>query len=197
MRISLLSCLVLLLSLHPANSRGGNEKSRESKSIYTPSYTTDGRMLFPTNYREWIFLTSDLDMSYTPAQIGDMKMNSAFGNVFVNPEAYQAFKSTGTWPDKTVLVLEHHVAGGNSSINKAGHFQAAAIPEVEIHVKDSRFPGNFAFFSFSDREPAKEIKHSTSCYSCHEQHGAVDTTFVQFYPTLIAIAKAKGTYKER
>jgi hypothetical protein len=31
------------------------------------------------------------------------------------------------------------------------------------------------------------------CYSCHEQHGAVDTTFVQFYPTLLPIATQKGT----
>ena len=30
------------------------------------------------------------------------------------------------------------------------------------------------------------------CYSCHEQHGAVDTTFVQFYPTLIDAAKQKA-----
>jgi acyl carrier protein phosphodiesterase len=34
---------------------------------------------------------------------------------------------------------------------------------------------------------------AASCYSCHAQHGAVDTTFVQFYPTLLPIAKAKGT----
>jgi hypothetical protein len=32
-----------------------------------------------------------------------------------------------------------------------------------------------------------------ACYSCHAQHAAVDTTFVQFYPTLLPIAKAKGT----
>lgn len=31
------------------------------------------------------------------------------------------------------------------------------------------------------------------CYSCHAAHGAVDTTFVQFYPTLLPIAKSKGT----
>jgi len=31
------------------------------------------------------------------------------------------------------------------------------------------------------------------CYSCHEQHGAVDTTFVQSYPTLLNIAKRKNT----
>jgi hypothetical protein len=28
---------------------------------------------------------------------------------------------------------------------------------------------------------------------CHEQQGALDTTFVQFFPTLIKIAKQKGT----
>ena len=32
-----------------------------------------------------------------------------------------------------------------------------------------------------------------SCYTCHEQQAAVDTTFVQFYPTLLPIAKSKGT----
>ncbi|HEX4582195.1 MAG TPA: cytochrome P460, partial [Acidobacteriaceae bacterium] len=32
-----------------------------------------------------------------------------------------------------------------------------------------------------------------NCYSCHSDHGAVDTTFVQFYPTLMPIAKEKGT----
>ena len=31
------------------------------------------------------------------------------------------------------------------------------------------------------------------CYTCHTQHAAVDTTFVQFYPTLLPIAQSKGT----
>jgi len=29
----------------------------------------------------------------------------------------------------------------------------------------------------------------------HAKNGAVDETFVQFYPTLIPVAKAKGTFK--
>jgi hypothetical protein len=37
------------------------------------------------------------------------------------------------------------------------------------------------------------IPATASCYSCHEQHGAVDTTFVQFYPTLLPIAIEKHT----
>jgi acyl carrier protein phosphodiesterase len=40
---------------------------------------------------------------------------------------------------------------------------------------------------------ARIIPQAAPCYSCHQQHAAVDTTFVQFYPTLLAVAKDKGT----
>jgi len=80
-------------------------------------------------------------MSYT-AKPSDMSM---FDNVFVNPEAYRSFVATGTWPDKTVMVLETRGAESKSSINKAGHFQSGGIMGVELHVKDeSRFPGKWA-----------------------------------------------------
>jgi acyl carrier protein phosphodiesterase len=42
-------------------------------------------------------------------------------------------------------------------------------------------------------DAARLMPQAASCYSCHEQHAAVDTTFVQFYPTLLGIAKAKST----
>ena len=118
-----------------------------------------------------------------------------FDNVFVNPEAYKAFVETGTWPDKTVLVLEGRGAEGKGSINKSGNYQGTETMGVEVHVKDeARFPGKWAFFGFDDeRKPAKMIATTTNCYSCHVDHAAVDTTFVQFYPTLLPIAKAKGT----
>jgi hypothetical protein len=37
------------------------------------------------------------------------------------------------------------------------------------------------------------IPQAASCYSCHAAHAAVDTTFAQFYPTLLPVAQAKGT----
>ena len=40
------------------------------------------------------------------------------------------------------------------------------------------------------------LPKTRSCYSCHEQNGAVDTTFVQFYPTLRDVAAGKGTLRE-
>jgi Cytochrome P460 len=156
-----------------------------------PSFTADGQMKMPMRYREWIFLSSGVDMSYSPTAA--MAGHSMFDNVFVNPSSYQAFESTGRWPDKTTLVLEIRGAEGASSINKQGHTQSEQIMGVEVHVKDARLEGGWGFFEFDGPGPAKMIKRPATCYSCHESHAAVDTTFVQFYPTLLGLAKAKGT----
>jgi hypothetical protein len=155
-----------------------------------PAYTADGKLEFPQSYRSWIYLTSGMDMSYTE---GAAPATSLFDNVFVNPEAHEAFLRTGTWPDKTVLVLELRRAGQNGSINKRGHFQTA-VARTEVHVKDAaRFNGGWGFFRFNGEPAAAVIPRTADCYSCHRDHGAVDTTFVQFYPTLLPVARAKNT----
>ena len=101
---------------------------------------------------------------------------------------------TGTWPDKTMLVLEVRGAAGKGSINQKGNYQES-IMGLEVHIKDeARFPGKWVFFGFDDGKTSKMIPTSAECYSCHAAHGAVDTTFVQFYPTLLPIAKSKGTF---
>ena len=156
-----------------------------------PEFTQGGELKLPQGYREWVYLTSGFDMSYNPAmQMGGQHM---FDNVFVNPEAYKVFVNTGTWPDKTILVLEERGARDKGSINRSGNFQADVMG-LELHVKDeARFPGKWAFFAFGGEKTAKAIPTSADCYSCHAQHAAVDTTFVQFYPTLLPIAKEKRT----
>jgi acyl carrier protein phosphodiesterase len=37
------------------------------------------------------------------------------------------------------------------------------------------------------------MPQTANFYSCHQDHAAVDTTFVQFYPTLMSIAQDKNT----
>jgi hypothetical protein len=167
------------------------QASPKENGTNLPVYTADGNLKFPTEYRQWVYLTSGVDMSYSPNMSMD---HSMFDNVFVNPEAYRAFLQTGTWPDKTMLVLEGRMAGSRGSINKTGHFQTGEIMGREVHLKDEvRFPGKWAFFNSDDGVTGKFLPKEMDCYSCHEQHGAVDTTFVQFYPTLLEIAKKKNT----
>jgi len=193
MRMWLLLCLSFLFPLQYGSNVAPAPGSEKASTSQTPTYTADGRLMFPANYRQWIYLTSGVDMSYSPSR---MSMDhSMFDNVFVNPDAYKAFLETGTWPDKTVLVLEARMAGSNASINKSGHFQTSDVMGREVHVKDTaRFPGGWAFFGFDELDPSKQVPKEAACYSCHEQHAAVDTTFVQFYPTLLDIARKKGTF---
>jgi hypothetical protein len=190
MHILTLACFFFLQQYGTAAAT--TPASDKGSVAQTPTYTADGRLMFPAKYREWIYLTSGVDMSYSP---NAMAMDhSMFDNVFVNPDAYRAFQETGTWPDKTMLVLELRTAGSNASINKSGHFQTTETMGHEVHVKDeARFPGKWAFFGFDDSDTAKMVPTTAACYSCHSQHGAVDNTFVQFYPTLIDLAKQKGT----
>jgi hypothetical protein len=42
--------------------------------------------------------------------------------------------------------------------------------------------------------PARVLPVKASCYACHQQNGAVETTFVQFYPTARPIAVKAGTF---
>jgi hypothetical protein len=120
-----------------------------------------------------------------------------FDNVFVTPQAYKAFLQTGTWPDKTMFALEVRSSTTKGSINKGGHYQEGIVA-LEIHLKDQvRFPAKWAFFGFetSDQAAGKLFPATSACQTCHAKNGAVDETFVQFYPTLIPVAKAKGTLK--
>ena len=158
-----------------------------------PRYSGDGQLMLPSDYREWVFLSSGLGMTYQPMPGHD---DPAFTNVFVNPAAYRSFLSTGKWPDKTMLLLEVRASASKGSINQGGSYQSDLMA-IEAEVKDAaKFPGNgWAFFAFGKSTSGKMLPRTEDCYGCHLEHGAVDNTFVQFYPVLLRIAKQKGTLK--
>jgi hypothetical protein len=165
--------------------------SASSQDSAGPSWNSSGELLLPANYREWIFLSSGLGMTYTPLA-GASAENPPFQNVFVLRSAYQAYLNSGRWPDKTMFVLEIRASESNGSINKGGHYQTN-IAAVEAEVKEG---GQWVFYAFGrDGTKGKPFPRTERCYSCHAQNGASDNTFVQFYPTLLPIAKAKGTFK--
>jgi hypothetical protein len=203
-RLLLLVCIVTQASAGQA-SRATPEApapAPASTPATSPSAAQfrDGRLAFPVSYREWVWLSSGLDMSYSPQA---MTGHSMFDNVFAEPGAYHAFLSTGKWPDGTVLVLEVRGATDKGSINRSGKFQTADVLALEVHLKDTRrFAGGWGFFAFAGGAaggrtppPAAQIPAAADCYSCHRDHAFVDTTFVQFYPTLLAVARQQGTVR--
>ena len=194
MNRTLMGLLVLALLL-PLGGASAPPKAAAAKTAAAPDapvYTADGNLKLPENYREWIYLTSGLDMNYNDPK--PVAGHSTFQNVFVNPSSYRAFLATGTWPDKTTFVLELRGADVHVNIDKRGQSQTTDLRAIELHVKDeARIPGTWGFYEFGSDKIAKMTPRPANCYTCHEGHAAVDTTFVQFYPTLIGIAKTKAT----
>jgi hypothetical protein len=158
-------------------------------------FTADGKLEYPKDYRTWVFLSSGVDMSYSEAAMAMAGDNHAFDNVFVDRAAYDGFQKTGQWAEGSVFVLEVRRGETKGSINKRGQFQTGVLGR-EVHVKDKRFKSGWAFFGFNGEGPGRELPQTSDCNQCHEKHGAVDTTFVQFYPTLLPVAKARNTFSE-
>ena len=167
----------------------------------TAQFNDKGELVQPAAYREWVFLSSGLGMTYGPnAPAAGARLR--FDNVWVNPSSYRHFKESGKWPEGTTLILEIRESEQKGSINQHGHFQGKLVA-IEANVKDTaRFPETgWGFFSLAT-EPGtqpKSIKAMASgngCQKCHSANGAVDGTFVQFYPELIPIAKKFGTFKQ-
>jgi hypothetical protein len=165
-----------------------------------PRYNQAGELIRPENYREWIWLTSGLAMTYGPAAAMGASVQ-LFDNVFVEPAAWRSFQKTGVWPDGTMFVLEIRYSQSHGSINRGGHFQTD-VSAIEMAVKDtSKSPEDkWNYYDFPtlgrvSAASAKALPKSAGCFACHSTNGAVDNTFTQFYPTALEIAQAKGTVK--
>jgi hypothetical protein len=168
-----------------------------------PQFVNGHELVRPVEYREWPCVGSSLGLSYMQGAANQAA--PPFTSVFVNPSSYRAFLQTGQWPDHTILVLEVRRSATAASPLTAGQYPTE-LAGLEAHVKDSRLPGGWAFFNWG---PVRSMKASAApipadasiqgegtCVDCHVKHGAVERTFVQFYPQLMEVAKAKGTVRE-
>ena len=165
-----------------------------------PRYENGTDLVLPADYRAWPFIGAGLGMTYDGergTQAGGAE-NPRFTHAFVNPSAYERFMQTGTWPDGTVFMLEFRASQSEGSINRSGRF-ATRLTFLEAEVKDARFPDGWAFYAFGPGDnlarAAKPLAGAevAPCVECHSEHAAVERTFVQFYPHLLDVARAKGT----
>ena len=184
--VLILAAFTLLLG---AGLKIGHAAPADTGSANQPAYTADGKLLMPANYRDWTYLTSGLGMNYA----GGPSSMPMFTNVYVTPEAYRGFKATGQWPDKSMFIIEIYSAASHGSINKAGHYQDSLMG-FDISVKDSSRPEPWTYYTTGPEGSAAEAAGS-GCLKCHRANGAVENTFVQFYPTLLDFAVEKKLIK--
>lgn len=162
-----------------------------------PEFTPDGKLVRPEGYRKWTFLSSGYGMSYSQGSASDQD-HLMFTNVFVPPADYDYFLEHGAWPEKTMFVLEIYGSQSKGSINQHGHFQTELMG-LDVEVKDaSRFPDKWAYFGFDANEKSSTATApgKNDCWKCHDQNAAVEHSFVQFYPSLLSVAKEKKTIKD-
>lgn len=180
--VSLLLVAIIALSI-------GHKTVASAASINQPTYSADGKLVLPANYRYWTFLTSGFGMNYSAGVVA----HPMFTNVYVSPEAYQGFKSTGKWPDKSMFIVEIYSSASHGSINKGGHYQDT-FHGLDIEVKDSSREQEWSYYNFSPGQTTGDVD-GPGCNSCHSKNGAVEHTFVQFYPTLLDFAIEKNLIK--
>ena len=155
-------------------------------SAEDPRFDDQKRLLTPEGYRQWPLVGASLGMSYNEPDVSKAKQE--FHHVYLNPEAYRAYRETGKFPEKTMLVMEVYAPAGRSSINRQGQF-ADKLLRVEAAVKDSsRFDESWAYFDFGEPKlkAAAEAFPVKSCWTCHNEHAAEDNVFTQFYGPLRA-----------
>src|ERR1700730_5305917 len=186
--VAVLGLFLGLLAFHQSRSQTSANATPE------PRFTADGKLVRPEGYRRWVYVSSGLGMSYSQKASDTMQM---FTNVFVNPASYDYYLGRGTWPDKTIFVLEIYGSTSQGSINKHGNYQKDFMG-LDVEVKDEkRFADKWAYFNFNSGEKAAgpTTPSKNDCWQCHEANAAVEHSFVQFYPELLKVAKETGTIK--
>lgn len=171
-----------------------NIANAESNPSWGPKWTSAGDLVLPRDYHEWVFLGSPL----TPHALnGGKAAFPEYHNVYVQREAYAAYRKTGNWPEGTILLKElqlttpaAHDDGSSMEVSGRGYFPAA-LNGIDISVKDSkRFKetNNWGFFNFGHRPPPYEKTAAAlpidACAGCHIAN-ADNMVFSKFYEPIL------------
>lgn len=182
-----------------ASSRHG---SAVEPTTHDASYTSEGHLIRPDNWREWIYIGTPV----TPNGLnGGEAPFPEIHSVYIDPTSWDHWKKTGTFREGTMLAKElsmaisegAHEDGSTDQVSGRGYFQDI-FSGLEFAIKDSvRYadePGNWAYYS-SGHAPGvaypdtMEAQPAQACNTCHEFNANDDWVFMQFYPVL---KEAKG-----
>jgi Cytochrome P460 len=189
--------LALTACKEPQSPRGADaeETTEPDRAFFA---IADGTLERPRDYRQWVFVGEPV----TPNELNGGKAPfPEFHTVYIDPVSYEAYRSTGQFPDNTILIKELASVGSTSAVSGKGYFMGdfiglEATIKSKAHFPDE--PGNWAYFSFTNPTggplagTAKPFP-TKDCNSCHQASAADDFVFTQYYPVLrAAVAEAKG-----
>jgi hypothetical protein len=163
--------------------------------IVQPAARYEGKdtLFRPEGYREWVFVGSSSGLRYDKDDGKPQSETPEYKNVYIDPASYREYVKTKTFPQGTVFALESASGEAKNEPGLRGTFQKEFVGLI-VAVKDrERFADGWAYFRFTDK-PGKLLDKAkpfakAACFDCHQQKGAEDNVFTQFYPVLRAISK--------
>lgn len=166
----------------------------QTQEDWGPAWTADGQLVLPKGYREWVYLGSPL----TPNALNDGAAGfPEYHNVYIQPQAFRAYRETGTFPEGTIMLKELQLAqegqeddGSRYEVSGRGYFPGA-FNGIDISVKDSaRFPEGqgWGYFNFGHHAPpyaeTAAAAPVSACAQCHIDNADEDMVFLRFYAPL-------------
>ncbi len=159
-----------------------------------PQLDGGGSTHLPRNYHEWIYLGSPL----TPHALnGGNAPFPEYHNIYVQPEAYKAYRETGEWPEGTIMFKELQLTrpatnsdGSSVEVSGRGYFPGV-LNGVDISIKDNkRFQdtNGWGFFNFGHHAPpyaqTATAMPKDACAGCHIAN-ADKMVFSKFYAPIL------------
>src|SRR6266478_8385285 len=166
-----------------------------------PRYAPSGELLLPHGFETWVFVGSNLRLSYTPDAAAAASTpppragRQQFHNVSINKAAYDYFLANDRFPDRTVLVMQVFEAVDKEprDVLASGVFNGRRVG-LEVAVKNTTRPDGkttpWAYYNFTDPSdrtkalPSAPAFPDQACANCHQRHASIDNVWVQFYPAL-------------
>ena len=185
--IFLVSSVVIVLM-------GASVAVADDSKTYEAEFTTDGELIRPSGWREWVFVGSPL----TPNSLnGGEAAFPEFHSVYIDPDSWAHWKETGEFREGTMLAKELTLVGATAATSGIGFFNGD-LQGFEIAHKDttrySKDTGGWAYYSFGHKpEPYADTTAAmptAACAACHTAAAADDMVFTQYYPILKAAKDA-------
>jgi hypothetical protein len=166
-----------------------------------PRYAPSGELLLPNGFETWVFVGSNLGLSYTPDAAAAVSApppragRQQFHNVSIDRAAYDYFLANDRFPDRTVLVMQVFEAIDKEpkGVLASGVFNGRRVG-LEVAVKNASRPDGkttpWAYYNFTDPSDRSKALASAAafpdeaCANCHQRHASIDNVWVQFYPAL-------------
>jgi len=175
--------------------------ARSQSSVDEPRYTPSGDLILPSGFETWVFVGSNLGLSYTPDAAAAASAppprapRQQFHNVSINKAAYDYFLANGQFPERTVLMMQVFEAADKEpkDVLASGFFNGRRVG-LEVAVKNTSRPDGrttpWAYYNFTDPSdrfkvlPSATAFPDAACANCHQRHASIDNVWVQFYPAL-------------